>query len=335
MAMVCPQCSSTFEQRWICPQCNARLVYNETRPAKRRGFSLGRWQQTAWGRVLIGLVLAQGLYHGLRNLCTAGFLVTLEEGQSLWDTMGGVLLLQGLQLFAVLIGGMLAGAGQRQALLHGLVLGLWNGVLCVLLQPPTVVVMTTVTAFGQPILHGAFGALAALLGSLIWSPLPPAAVDPSRLPRKKGAAKRPRRPLLAGPVAWTRVAVGAALCVGGTFWAGALLDFVTDFSRGQLSPSTRWHQQLITWEITAVALLAGSAFAGANTRNGFKQGLAVGLAASIVLVGLRVVKTNAGPAALLLGCVSPLALGIIGGWFGGTLFPPVARRPRGLGPEGA
>src|SRR5437588_1664174 len=78
MAMVCPQCNGSFEQRWHCPSCGVRLLY-QTRQTRTGGGSPGEtdpWQQTPWGRILIGLLLAQGIYYSLRHLFTAGLLVS-------------------------------------------------------------------------------------------------------------------------------------------------------------------------------------------------------------------------------------------------------------------
>src|SRR5262245_65755160 len=76
MAMVCPQCKTSFDQRLQCPHCDVRLIYHES--AGRAGnvplVGAGAWQQTPWGRIFIGLLLAQGLYYGLRHLCVAALL---------------------------------------------------------------------------------------------------------------------------------------------------------------------------------------------------------------------------------------------------------------------
>src|SRR5262249_9521726 len=136
MAMVCPQCNGSFEQRLNCPSCGVRLLYQA---AVRPGGEVlpgdpDQWQHTPWGRIFIGLLLAQGLYHGLRQMCTAGLLATADGGADVWGTLFGLLLQQGLMAVGLLVGGALAGAGQRRAMLFGCVLGLWNGLLFLLFQ---------------------------------------------------------------------------------------------------------------------------------------------------------------------------------------------------------
>ena len=56
-----------------------------------------RWQQTAWGRILIGLILAQGLFYGLRHLVTGILLASSETSpQEVWSDVRNLLLLQAL-----------------------------------------------------------------------------------------------------------------------------------------------------------------------------------------------------------------------------------------------
>jgi hypothetical protein len=95
--------------------------------------------------------------------------------------------------------------------------------------------------------------------------------------------------------------------------------------------------QLVTWEVTGLAMLVGSALAGAGTANSLKQGLAVGLAASAALLGFQTAVRHAAVHDLVLTAACSLALGLAGAWFGGSLFPPLVKRPRRkrLGPEAA
>src|SRR5689334_11318706 len=67
MATICSRCSHVHDQPESCPRCGAviQVQPREQGPAPAPG---PRWQQTAWGRILIGLILAQGLFYGLRHL---------------------------------------------------------------------------------------------------------------------------------------------------------------------------------------------------------------------------------------------------------------------------
>jgi hypothetical protein len=334
MAMVCPRCHVGFDQRLACPHCEVRLVWHEGAGRARGMFAAAGWQHTPWGRIFIGLLLAQGLYYGLRHLCVAALLATrLFDGETLWTSLEGQLLIQGLQVVSLFIGALFAGAAQPHGAVYGTILGVWSGVFLVLVQPvliraEQVHFLNTVSLYGQPLLQGALGCVAGWLGGRIWQPPTPVT--------ERGAARKPAKvsaraaiSLFTGPVAWGRVLIGTAVAVGGTLWAGTILDLVMQVSGNSLSPGSELQARLVTWEITALAMLGGSAFAGATTRNGFKQGLAVGLATAVVLLGIRLASTSPAPLpVLVMATVGPVILGIGGGGFGGQLLPPVLHAPR-------
>ena len=335
MAMVCPQCKTSFDQRLQCPHCDIRLIYHESadRAARVPLVGAGAWQQTPWGRIFISLLLAQGLYYGLRHLCVAALLgVGAVDSETFWTSLEGQLLVQGLQVVSLFIGGVFAGAGQRHGAIYGAVLGVWNGVFLVLVQPALfrneqVQVLNTVSLYGQPLLQAALGCLAGWLGGRIWRPLTIGEADARRRPPK--VVKRAKLNLFAGSIAWARVLIGTALAVGGALSAGTILELVNRASDYQLAPGSALQAQLVTWEITALAMFVGSAFAGATTRNGFKQGLAVGLSTAAVLCGIRLASPVPIQFYLLaLSSVGPVILGFGGGGFGSQLLPPLIDMPR-------
>src|SRR5438552_195728 len=124
MAMVCPQCGTSYEQRLQCGQCNGRLVYQDAGRGSPTPTEDATWQQTPWGRIIIGLLLAQGIFYGLRRFLVAGLMATdAANPEEFSGDLTGVLVLQGLQLVAVFVGGLLAGAGQVRGALYGLLLG--------------------------------------------------------------------------------------------------------------------------------------------------------------------------------------------------------------------
>ncbi len=334
MAMVCPRCNGCFEQRWTCPACNVRLSFQAARSrggAARAADSAGPWQQTPWGRIFFGVVLAQGLYYGLRQLCTAGLLAGGDDPSAgVWSTLLGLLLLQGIQALGLLVAGVFSGAGQRQGIVFGAVVGVWNGVLSVAVQS-AVANHTAVTLLGQPILHTAFGAFGGFLGSCIWRPLPLIALPGTAKPSSPltPVATKPRTSLFSGSIAWGRVLAGAALAVGGTLWANVILELVLDASDGKLTVDNHLQARLVTWEVTAVATLAGAAVAGACTFNSIKQGLCVGVTAAAVLLGLRLGAPGLALHDVVLTGATALCLGVAGAWFGGSLFPPLAPKPKG------
>src|SRR5262249_37766804 len=121
---------------------------------------------------------------------------------------------------------------------------------------------------------------------------------------------------------------GSVIAVLGTLSAKILLDWVLDHSGGRLATSTDLQDKLVTWEVQSLAVILGGAFAGALTRNGFKQGLIVGL---LTGAGLAFLSSNSHHSTLELIAVTPVGafgLSLVGGWFGGELLPPLAQKVR-------
>jgi hypothetical protein len=330
MPMVCPQCQESFDQRLACPQCGVRLAYATERGGRTiRTARSGLWVHNPWSRVLVGLLLAQGIYRGLRQLCMAGLLAAGEgTPHTLWGSVQGLLLLQGMQGLGILVGAALAGAGQPRGLVYGSIVGLGNSLLSLLLVPPSALALTPVTLYGQPIVHTVLGLLGGGLGCAIWRPLKPVALQLPHAKSKAAAPGHTQLSLFRGHIAWGRVLVGTAIGVCGTFWAHALLDLMLDAAEGKLTIDSSLEMQLVTWEITALSLLTGSAVAGAGTSNSLKQGLCVGLASGLLLIGLRLRTQPERLQMLLVIAASTLTLGMAGSWFGGQLFPPVLPAPR-------
>jgi hypothetical protein len=324
MSMLCPQCQTFHEQRLHCPACGVRLLYRDSRERDgRKG-----WRQTPWGRILIGLVLAQGLFFGLRHLYT-GVLMGIQAQGAVPESLGtfsGLVLLQALQLCALFLGGVLAGAGHRHGAAIGCMVGVWNGVISVFYGPTEF--LSAVSLYGQPMIHAACGAVAGWFGSMIWKPLGDSAEQvASRLIRKKPLPKQRVHPF-AGPVAWVRVSLGAVLAVAGTLSAHYLFRLALDTSGGRLSTATALQDKIVTWEIQALTVMLGGALAGANTTNGFKQGLFVGLFTSFGLISFSLTHNQATLELISLTFTSSFGLGLLGGWFGSQLLPPVIPRVR-------
>src|SRR4051794_12287810 len=101
MPVVCSRCSNPFEPGQPCPRCGAPSPVVATAAASPGQGP--RWQQTVPGRLLIGLVLAQGLFYGLRHLLTGVLMAVREDEADLWSDPRNVFLLFSIQLFAVFV----------------------------------------------------------------------------------------------------------------------------------------------------------------------------------------------------------------------------------------
>jgi hypothetical protein len=332
MSMVCPKCGASYEQRFQCPVCGDRLLYQQSSRRSRRLLPLpgARWQDTLAGRFVIGVLLAQGLFHGFRQLETGVLLAINSEGgvQQTVTTPEGFVSLQILQIIAVVCGGMLAASGNRYGLLVGMAVGAVNGLICTVLQFGSPQLVSPVVLYGQPLIHIAGGALGGWLGYIIWKPLPAPGPEGSKQVKRRRLSLREN--LLAGPVAWVRVSVGVLIAVAGTLSASWLRDMILDVTAGRLN-TTEFQDYVITWELKALAILLGGVAAGFNTRNGFKQGLCAGVAIGIILIGVEARGTRHFFEVAGLLCVSSVSLACAGGWFGSHLFPPVVNYKRSIG----
>ena len=335
MAMVCPQCATMHEQRLQCPACGTRLQYHDLR-SPRPAVAGPRWQHTPWGRIFIGLLLAQGLFYGLQHLATGLLLIARTQGE--WSDESAaliqVMLTQALRAMALFAGGILAGSGQRNGAALGAVVGVWNGAFSGLVPQPGQA-LSPVALYSEPLLQLALGLVAGCVGSTYWKPIPPEQPRGGVVPQNRKRALRSRRPLFAGGVAWMRVVLGTTLAVGGTLSATLVFGLLLRLGDGNVVGNGSVFDQVLMWEIKGLALLAGGVLAGYNTHYGLKQGVCVAIAVGLILSAASPFPADTWPAQAGLLFFRCLALCPLGAWFSSQLFPPVLpykTRRASLGP---
>lgn len=333
MSMVCPQCKKVVAQALQCPDCQVRLLYQAQFFQISNGSEEERfnpWAQTPWGRMAVGLILAQGLSFSVQQLLTAWWLASGDGEAQPWSTVGGLVLLHTLYGLGLLVGGALAGAGQHRGLMFGAFVGLVNGLIFLAMHGKDSAVLTGLAIYGQPLLHLVFGALGGWIGRHIWKPVPQILLPEAQA---AGGSPAPRRRSLwpnfwAGPVHLGRVFFGAGLVVLGVVSSNRILDFVLSTSQGKLHLTSHFQAKLVAWEIAMLVIVTGAGFAGATTLNGLKQGLCVGCVTSLVFVGLQLGNAKATLENTLFMIISMIGFGAIGGWFGAALLPPVDRKKK-------
>lgn len=355
MPRLCPRCKSSVTDEAICPACGFLLpVTGGRREGRARGgVQPVKWQQTAWGKILIGLVLSAGLFYGLLQLINAIVAATAgEQVRTDWvNSLTGLLVMQGLQAVSLLVGGMMAGAGQRRGTLYGSIVGVYNAFLFLLIYVAILKnELPLAGLIGLPLLQIVFGSLGGFLGYAIWKPIATVAARPDASAGEPllATSRKRRLSFLAGPVSWFRVCAGSALAVAGTLSATNVL-FMLERTTNGLDTTLR-QTWLLTWEISVLSLLAGGVVAGSNSNNGIKQGLVMGTITSVVLVLLLLYQgerttTTAHTLGFALCGIQPtllfqkivltilmvVPLGMVGGWFGSQLLPPLLV-PRGRRP---
>jgi hypothetical protein len=326
MATVCAKCGSFSERTPVCPTCG--LSQDFTPPTADEPIAPrapgGGWQHSSFGRVIIGLLLAQGLALGLR-LFGSTALITLpapEEGET-WSALYELLMHQGLELGCLIVACALAGAGLHRGLIIGGLIGLINALILQVLAQLQRQSVTEMAVYTQPLLHTFVGAASGLTGSLIWRPLPVLHLAPTGIRKRQ----RPVRsvPLFAGPIAWWRVLMGTAVMLGGVLSATVIIQFVVYYSQGLLQISSPFQMTFVIWEVTGLFILIGAGIAGYNTFNGLKQGLCVGIAGGFLIGGYQLAGSSRRVEEILFMIFLILGLSLLGSWFSCRLFPPVAR----------
>lgn len=345
MARLCPRCRGASDTL-ICPACGIRTADEAVRATRLPSFNENLSSPLAG--LLVGLLLSQGCYYGLRHLVTAWILTT--QGQSgeteFWDrSFYGLVTLQFIQAIALLVGGMIAAAGRRHGWALGAALGFLNALLLLAIQEVIRQPIDELTRYGTPVLHVFVGTIAGALGSRIWQPAPVLLPLPGggRIGSEVLTVILPDQPNeeISEPIPWLRIALGITIAVGGTLGARMIRHYVVIAGGGR---GYEMQSQFVIWEISMVAQVLGGAIAGSLTRNGAAYGAWVAVPTLIILVmiqafGAVTLMTHVVPAKLLglplsdgtpgiliFQSIQVFVFGVIGGWLGAMTMPADPRR---------
>jgi hypothetical protein len=339
MALACPQCKQIYDHSGVCPLCNVVLLFhadslrNDSHASRHdEEDEAAHWQQTPWGKILIGLILAQGLSFGLLQLLTAGFLASGDTA-NVWTTLWGIVLRHTVSGLSLILGGAVTGAGQRRGIIYGSFVGLASGIVSMMIHERDPNAFVTFVAYLEPLIHLATGAIGGAVGMLIWRPIPTMADlgGNTPVPSLGSPFGASFARMFAGPVYFGRVCAGAFVIVIGFVWANSILEFVLRASNGTLTISSQLQAQLVSMEISAMVALLGASFAGATTRNGIKQGMCAGLAAGAIVLGIQIGSPKLTLESVIFTFSAMVIIALVGGWFGSQLFPPLSpKRKRGL-----
>jgi hypothetical protein len=331
MAMVCAQCSQVFTgSERQCPKCGILLLMQQHKVAD--GDSLpsapdgrNRWQQTPWGRIVVSVLIAQGLAFCMRTLFTAWFLASGVDGQpETWNTPAGMVWLNVFHAVSLLVCGMLAGANQTRGITSGGLVGLWSGLVFLGIHRAGREFMDPIIFFGQPFLHLLWGLIGGWIGHRIWKPVPLFHLD-GDVGTSGFGVPRPAKKLLRGPISVVRVLIGTAIAVAGAVFVRELVDQLLRHSQGMFTIKSYFAEKLVMYQIIALAGLIGGSVAGSSSRNGFKQGLCAGVLAAVMYLGVQLANPKAVLEISLFTAIAIGVTGILGGIFGSKLFPPLVR----------
>lgn len=330
MAMICPTCRREYERSMACPRCRVALVSPLAVHADRTSEDpfASHWTRDPWGRTVLGVLLAQGLFFALRRLFSAAVLAFGDDSEAILAGPAGLIAAQILQLIALFLGSVLAGAGQRGGGLYGSMVGVWNGILCMVIQGLQGEAVTPVLLYSQPLIHAAVGAFGGVIGSWIWKPMFVGGLGASRRVSLT-AVSAPLFELTHARIHWVRILVGCTMAILGHVWADTLLHMVVKTAEGHMTLRASVQHTILTLEISALAVFIGGAFAGATTWHGSAQGAWVGLMTAAAFVGYQIGYRQATEVeSLVLYVGGILGLALLGGSFGGRLLPPLAAPPQ-------
>ena len=338
MQLYCPSCQTPSTATDRCPRCGDRLI---TAAEAYTPAPVGTVvapdpiRPTAPGRIAVGCVAALGLYLALRE-----FTNTLGADPDWWASSTGFVLACVVRGFGAVGGGLLAGAGRRQGVVTGLVVGIVYGGLLLLADAMTIGPIGAIeigVAGGLVVLAG----LAGTIGGWIWPPeveLPQAAPVVRRGSSLARLASEQKREQQGRPTSWIRVLIGAVIVVAGVAGADTVRTGLKKSTSGIVNTGGPAQAGLVDLQIAALIVIVGAVVAGSGTGAGVRHGVLAG-----GLAGLGVAVLGSGWTAPVVaglfelvgrsppgGTKGPLALALVvvllstaGGWFGGQIFPPI------------
>jgi hypothetical protein len=349
MQRVCPKCQQTFVNQMLCPNCGIQLITSnfgsavDASSSKPVRLDLNQEHPAFWGRFFIGLLLAQGFYHSFRQILI-GLLVSPEAIHEWSAQPTGILILSILQVTSLVIGSLVASAGQPYGAFLGLCLGAVNYGILSVIQFFSTKLFDVSTIYSELPLHLVFGLTGGVLGRILWKPLPALPRYQSRSSSVKIEEKEISAEIDRGPLFWSKILTGAVFAFVGTVWAHEIRAYLHRFG-GRVASNSQ--DQFVIWEIGALIVLIGGIFAGSATRRGFMHGFCVGVVAMIGLVitqyskGVRFfpshefwilqagIDPRGGPiefGAVFIGAMITLVVAVLGGVLGAQLFPPKTNR---------
>lgn len=344
MLLFCPDCQLPFTGVSRCPRCGGLLLMPDEAPRPAGGTSRAPEapvKSTPTGRAIVGTVIALGMYLGLRQLATGGIVAASRDADAWWHSADALTVAFFLQAFATVFGAILASAGQTRGIGLGALVGLACGALYLGVEVIEGAPLQLVLLL-QPVLILICGAIAGSIGGRIWPPVPELEM-PAPLVKKSSsiellqdapeAARRPTR--------WFRILIGSVIMVAGLGLAEKSRYAAEKASRGMLRVESRGQGSFMSWQIATIAVLLGGAISGSATGAGLRHGIISGVVGGIggaalaatrggfsqpeeyLLRYMKLAQNPQDPAALFGVGAAVLVAAMVGGWFGGQLFPPL------------
>jgi hypothetical protein len=313
-------------------------------PHRRSSDAPTQAKPTTASRITIGVVLALGLYLGVRKIVTGTVLAVIPDPNSWWLSFNGLVAVYTSQAIAVVFGALLASSGRFYGYAHGLAVGVICGGLFLGFELLAGVPPEDLVVYLQPPVLALLGLIAGVVGARVWAVAPLLDIpipNPSKLSSIQLATENVTNP--GKPTVWLRVLVGVAVMICGAMIADKSRLFLQKNSGGVFRVQTKGQGEFITWQLASFAVLFGGVIAGAGTGAGIRHGIIAGAIGGVGLLGICLKQGSAiPPIAYWLASISMndleitapsvcivvagtiLLVGIVGGWLGGALFLPLA-----------
>ena len=344
MQLYCPTCKSSVPAAERCPRCNDRLCSPSEIASIPRDAPVEQpppLRPTPLGRVTVATVAALGLYLGLREALLGGVLAIApsESGPALALNLNW-----SLRAFAVLVGGLLAGAGRP----YGAWTGLATGTLCgalFLLADHAMGVRLTQADWSATTAIALSAVPLGMLGARVWSP---AAELPTTTSGSRGSSlahliQKEDRQEKVRPTAWFQIAWTTAMAGSAFVLADGFRQVLRAYAPG-LNIGTVAQVPNVDFVFAGLAVLVGGLLAAAGTGAGLRHGALMGAATALVVTAISLVSPEAVEVPLqglyafwgnpeesprspngslvLFGALT--AMGLLAGGFGGLLLPRLA-----------
>lgn len=349
MQLFCTSCAGTFSGTPVCPNCRCRLIS----PSEAFALSVDRVapppdpvRPTVFSRIVVGSVVAAGLFLGLREWAIAGAQLAGRMPETgFWLTNAGVATAFGLRALAVTVGGSLAGAGRPSGFGTGAVVGIVSGGALLMLDSAIGIPLRPLE-IGFTIALVVVASLAGGVGSSLWpgpSKVPVSIRDSSRGSSLLQLAHGEGQLEVVRPTHWVRVLIAAVVGIAGVF-AAESIRLALRSGGGEIfnlgNPSTFIYVDL---EIAIIIVAFAAMAAGASTGTGLRHGILFGLllAGGVIVMSLKngdplpavagwlavldLPSSMAASESLLAVAVGLFGLGVAGGVFGNALLPPLGK----------
>lgn len=346
MLLFCPACQTAYTGVSRCPRCGALLLMPEEAPVLEDVGAppAATFHPSPAARIFVGMLAALGLYLGLRRVAAGFALATSSDPAGWWLTADGLAVVFGLQAVAVVLGAVLAAAGRTAGIALGAAVGGACGGLFLAAEVLGGVPAEQLVLLAQPVVLAVGGAIAGAVGAWVWQGVPDLEMPLPAVKKTSSVQLGTDKPGdEARPTNWVRVMIGATVLMAGVNLAERSRIGAEKATHGALKVESQGQGKFLSCQMAALAVLVGGGIAGAGTGAGLRHGMFAGILGGLGVVGGAAATGQLPPPAeYLLGWLnvavtSPpdlptlavVGLGVVvaalvGGWFGGQLFLPLA-----------